>query len=96
MELDLDIDQLTVPGVSPHAREELERAIERELDRLIASGGLPFGVDPANIDVGRLELQLAPRPTVAETGTQIARRIFGGLHQQATGRVPPELDGEIE
>ncbi len=91
MTLELDIEQLAVPGIAPHAREELARAIEQELERLVDRGGLPFGIDLGGIDIGQVVFELAPQPTVAETGTQIARQILAGLHQQTTGRIPPGL-----
>ena len=96
MTLELDIDQLTVPGIAPHAREELARAIEQELDRLVRTRGLPFGSDIGDVDIGQVALELAPQPTVAETGARIAQRILAGLHRQATGRIPPELAEGVE
>ena len=96
MNLELDIEQLTVPGIPPHAREELAQAIERELGRLMGTRGLPFGSDLGDLEIGQLSLELAPRSTVVETGVQIARQILAGLHQQATGRVPTELAEVID
>ena len=89
--LTLDIDQLSVAGLSPHAREELARAIERELDRLVGTRGLPFGMDLGEIEIGQASLAVAPQPTIAETGVRIARQLLAGLHRRATGRVPPDL-----
>jgi len=91
MAIELEIDHLSVAGVSPHAREELAQAIEQELDRLVQARGLPFGMDVGSIDIGNAALQVAPQATVAATGVRIARHIMAGIHREAGGQSKPEF-----
>jgi hypothetical protein len=91
MRLELAIDRLQVPGIPAHARDDLARAIEEELDRLIRSRGLPYGQEVGEIEIDRAALAVAPGASVAEVASSIARQLVAGLYRQASGRVPADL-----
>jgi len=83
MNVRLHIDRLVLDGVSVSAagRPRLQAAIESELARLIAAGGispeLTRGI--AVPSVRAPQMALAPDARPAQLGVQIARSVYGGV-----------------
>lgn len=82
MNVDLHIDRLVIEGlaVAPGEHRLIGAAVERELGRLLAAGG----VSPALAAGGSVaSLRAAPirlaTQDPASIGTQIARTVHGGL-----------------
>ncbi len=94
MKLDLDIDRLAIPGIDPFTRHRLTAALERELDRLAVSHGLPKDWQAGTVDVGAASIHVAPDSSAAEIGVQVARQVFSGLQREATGRAPADTGEE--
>jgi len=81
MNLEVDIDEIVLEGFSHVDRRAIAKAVERELARLMAEGGLPAslsrGGDLSKIDAGGFE---APAESGGdEIGAQVARSVYGGL-----------------
>ena len=87
MTVTLHIDRLVLDGlaVSSHGGRALSTAVEAELTRLIASGGLQVS---SGVSVPRLAapgVTLEPGATPAAIGTQVAGALFSGLSQPIDG-----------
>lgn len=81
MNIDLHIEQLILHHCPPGDRERVGAAVRRELERLIADGGLSRsllkGADIARIDGGGFE---ATSGTSAETlGGQVAKEVYESI-----------------
>lgn len=76
--VELRIDELVLRGYAPGTRWRVGAAVEAELRRLLAEGGLP----PALAGGGRVErldggaCRAAPGATPEAAGAQIARAIY--------------------
>ena len=91
MTVTLHIDRLVLDGlmVSSHGGRAVSMAVEAELTRLIAAGGLSRS---HGISVPRLSapgVTLGPGATPAAIGTEIAGALFSGLSQPADGPSQP-------
>ena len=86
MNVRLHIDRLVLDGidVGPADRPRLQAAVEQELARLIAAGGispeLAGGV--ALPSVRAPQITLAPDAKSAQLGTAIAGAVYGGVGGQ--------------
>jgi hypothetical protein len=83
MSVRLHIDRLVLDGVSVAAggRPQLQAAIESELARLIAAGGLsPELANGIAVPAVRApQMTLAPNAKPAQLGTAIAGAVYGGV-----------------
>lgn len=85
MDINLNIDQLVLEGItlSPRERRQLQAAVETELGRLITENGLASYLH-SNGTVPSLNpdaIQVAANPNPAQLGTQIAHAVYRGLGQ---------------
>lgn len=72
------IEELVLRGFPPDQRERIAAAVEAELGRLLAEGGLPPGLAGGG-RVGRVDGGLAGGATPEEAGAQIARAVYGRM-----------------
>lgn len=83
MNIRLHIERLVLDGVAlaPHERPHLQAAVEAELARLLAEGGvagdLRQGGALASVRAG--EFQLAQENHPDHLGRQIAQAVYGGI-----------------
>ncbi len=76
----LHIDRLVLEGVNPRDRRRIAAAVESEIARLIAAGGVP----PALAGGGNAEklnggsVTVNSGSTLEKQGAEIARRVVGG------------------
>jgi hypothetical protein len=79
--IEVQIDELVLHGFTPRERYAIAEAIQRELTALLKTRGLPGGTQ----HLCEREALRAPPATLRpsrradETGTAIARAIYGGL-----------------
>ncbi len=85
------IDQLEIPGGARHDREDLARAIEEALDRLLKRHGLPYSQENGEIEIEQAALTVVPGASLDEVAGSIAHQLVAGLYRQASGRVPADL-----
>ncbi len=86
MDINLNIDQLVLEGItlSPRERRQLQASVETELSRLITENGLASYLHSNNTNVSSLStgaIQVAANPNPAQLGTQIAHAVYRGLGQ---------------
>lgn len=81
MKLDLTIDHLELPGIPADSRDELARAIEQELDRLMRSRGPTWDQD-GEIEIDRASLHIPAGASLSQIATSIAGQLVDGLRQQ--------------
>ena len=100
MNIELHIERLIVEGlpVSYAQRPLLQAAVEAELMRLLAEGGLAEGL-AGGIMVPSLQggvLQLGGASDPAALGVQIAQSVYGsiGTHSAPGDSAPPSGGGE--
>lgn len=85
MRIEVEIDELILDDVSPAERLRVARALESELERLLAAGGwsgppeqgsldVPF-LDGGTIEAGSPQIASAPR----NLGGQLARALHAGV-----------------
>jgi hypothetical protein len=83
MNVKLHIERLILDGISPFPGERplLQAAIEAELTRLLANGGLNDALRSggALYNVRTAGFQLAHDGNPARLGEQIARAVYGGI-----------------
>ena len=83
MNIKLYIERLILDGISPSPGERpfLQSAIEAELTRLLANGGLDDALQSggALYHVRAAGIQLAHDGSPAQLGEQIARAVYGGI-----------------
>jgi hypothetical protein len=81
--IELNIDELVLHGFAPGDRHSIGEAVERELTRLLADGGVPQslerGGDIGHVDGGAFEV--APDPRAKVVGAQVAKAVYEGLKQ---------------
>jgi hypothetical protein len=83
MNVDLHVERLILDGISlsPSQQPQFQAAIEAELARLLAEGGLSpelaAGGAVPSLPAGTV--QLAANGSPAHLGTQIARAVYGGM-----------------
>ncbi|MEA5621540.1 hypothetical protein [Nostoc sp. UHCC 0251] len=80
MNINIDIERLVLEGVpiSPSQGRVLQRAVEKELSRLLANEGLPDNLLPGGVAPGgAIQLKHGTNPT--QMGQQIAQRIYRGM-----------------
>ncbi|HEX6899538.1 MAG TPA: hypothetical protein VF789_07495 [Thermoanaerobaculia bacterium] len=83
MKINLHIDRLVLEGIDlPHAqRPVLQAAVEAELGRLLAEGGvgpdLASGIAVPSVRAAGIEMGADGSPQ--QLGTQIARSVYGGI-----------------
>lgn len=81
MNLEVEIDEIVLQGYPSADRRAIARAVEMELARLFAEGGLPAslfnGGEVPSIDAGRFEA--AAEAGAENIGAQVARSVYGGL-----------------
>lgn len=83
MNVNIDINKLVFEGMamSPSQRRMLQGVVEAELERLLATEGIPDkwkagGVAP---QVPSGAIQQKPGTNFTQMGQQIAQRIYGGM-----------------
>ena len=87
MGVELHIEELVLHGFAANDRRRIADAVERELTRLMESmkdahpWQRPISLD--RIDGGSIRIKVNSRPQ--DTGTQIARAIFGKLQRSSQG-----------
>ncbi|MGD2157020.1 MAG: hypothetical protein PVG14_05810 [Anaerolineales bacterium] len=78
--IELHIEALLLHGFSSHQRFRIAQAVERELTRLLAEGGLPAawsqGKGLVSLDGGQFEAQ--PGAKAESIGAQVAQAVYGG------------------
>ncbi|MEG9436337.1 hypothetical protein JAO29_09190 [Edaphobacter sp. HDX4] len=83
MNIHLHIDRLILDGVSLSVRERLhlQAAVEMELGRLLAEGGIAGGLEngAALNAVRGGTLQLSHNPSGKGLGKQVAQAVYGGI-----------------
>lgn len=83
MNINLQIDRLVLDGVDlPHGqRGELQSAVETELSRLFAEGGVSpnIATDGAVPQVTVKDIQLSGGNDPVTLGRQIASSVYGGI-----------------
>jgi hypothetical protein len=86
MDIDISIQRLILEGISLTRRQRLElgAAVEAELARLLAEGGLPESfsseVDRPRLEGGTIDLPSGGEaPDPHQLGLQIARSVYGGI-----------------
>ncbi|MGK7911156.1 MAG: hypothetical protein AB4050_06675 [Synechococcus sp.] len=83
MTINIHIERLVLDGVniSPSQRPFVKAAVEAELGRLLAEGGLATellgGGAVPRVPGGRIEL--APENNPSQLGQQIAQAVYGGI-----------------
>ena len=85
MNIEVRIDRLVLEGIDvPHAQRPLLRAaVEGELARLLAAGGLEPGLQAGGAlpSLPGGEIRLINDGTPKQLGTQIARSVYRGIGQ---------------
>jgi hypothetical protein len=93
MDINLTIERLIIEGIPLDRRQQrqLQTAVERELARLLAEGGVSWqaGIALPHVPAGTIELTANHRPT--HLGRQIAQAIYSGIGPNAVPR--PAGDG---
>ena len=83
MHINLHIERLVLDGISlsPGDRPLLQAAVEAELTRLLASGGLSGALQSGGVlyNVRTASIQLANDGNPARLGKQIAGAVYGGI-----------------
>jgi len=83
MTIRLHIDRLVLEGIAlaPHQQPYLRAALEGELSRLLAVGGLAPGLvqEGNRARAAGSPIQLAQENSPGDLGQQIARSVYGGL-----------------
>jgi hypothetical protein len=79
----LHIERLILDGlpVGPGQGARVQAAVEGELARLLAGGGLAPGLQAGGAlpGVSAPSIQLAPGSSPAQMGVQIAQSVYGGI-----------------
>ncbi len=79
----LHIESLVLDGFAPSDRYRIGAAVQRELERLVATQGLPPTLgrkgEIARLDGG--EFQVARSAKADAIGTQIAQAVYGGFYR---------------
>lgn len=82
MDIDLEIAELVLDGISVQDHESLRAVVSAELARLISEQGLP----PALAGKGNIPvihggpIAIKPGTTAKSLGSQIAQAVMGGLN----------------
>ena len=81
--LELHIEELVLHGFEHVDRAQIGSAVQHELSRLVAEGGVPRSLahsgEIANLDGG--EFDLAPGSEAGRVGAQVAQAVYGSLQQ---------------
>jgi hypothetical protein len=81
VKVNLHIEELVLHGFNPGDRHRIGDAVERELTRLIAEGGMPPSLAQAGavdrIDAGKVEI--APGSRAENVGMKVAKAAYGGF-----------------
>jgi len=78
--VELHIEELILRGLPPGSREGLAEAIQEEVSRMIAEGGLPPGLSGASgpVYLPRVSFEVDPRPRAGSIGSQVGRALHRG------------------
>ena len=78
--VELHIEELVLRGLPPGSREGLAEAIQEEIQRLIAEGGVPPGLAGAGgaIHLPRASFEVDPRSRAGSIGSQVGRALHRG------------------
>jgi hypothetical protein len=78
--VELHIEELILRGLPPGSREGLAEAIQEEIQRLVAEGGVPPGLAGAGspIHLPRASFEVDPRPRAGSIGSQVGRALHRG------------------
>lgn len=85
MNINVNIERLVLDGISiPHGQRPLLRAaVEEELTRLLAAGGLSssmmMGGAVPYVPAGAIEL--SGESNITDLGRQVGRAVYGGLNR---------------
>ncbi len=79
--INLHIDKITLEGVGPVHRDQLEVSLQKELHRLLASQGLHSSLDQsASIDhVNAKPISIGNHVQEKQLGHQIAHSVYRGM-----------------
>jgi hypothetical protein len=79
--IELHIERLVLHNLPALDRGALGAAVERELVRLLAEGGLPgpLAQGGARAQLSGGEFELAPGAGAEAIGAQVARAVYGGI-----------------
>ncbi len=79
--IELEIDELVLHGFGAIDRDQIGLAVQQELSRLLADGGVPGalgqGGEVSRLDGGMFNVTAGAKAEVV--GTQIAQSIYGGF-----------------
>ena len=82
-EIEVHIGELVLHGFSPADARGIGAAVERELARLFAAGGVPEslsgGAARETIDAGAFEG--SPERPASDLGAKVAQSVYGGLER---------------
>ena len=77
------IEELVLHGFQHNQRHQIGEAVERELQRLFSERGVPTSLRESttieDLDGGSFQMKL--RPNTGVVGSDLARAVYGGLHQ---------------
>ena len=81
--IEVQIEELVLHGFTPRDRHAIAEAIQSELTALLKTRGLPGGTQRLyqREALRAPTAALPPSPRADETGTAIARAIYGGLKE---------------
>ena len=86
-DIHIHIDRLVLDGLSFDRVQSgtVQAALESELTRLLAAGGLASGLQAGGAlpSIRAEGVQLSPSLGPAQMGTQIAQSVYGGLGSEA-------------
>jgi len=81
--VELSIEKLVLEGFAIENGERIRTGVEHELSRLLIERGMPESYvqkhDMAQVNGGRIDI--AQGSDVSSMGEQIARAIYGGMHE---------------
>jgi hypothetical protein len=94
LQLDLQIDTLTLYGVSRFSASQLRAAIEEELRLLLENKGIPRALRSGTRSALRVDpIQIPRHPTLQQTSAAIASTIYESLAVPPKNKPHP---GELE
>lgn len=83
MNLELEIEELLLDGFPGMDKDRVARALQMELERLIAEEGIPASIQ-AGGDIARLDggsFQAAKGASAEQIGAHVARAVYGGMRR---------------
>ena len=87
--LRLDLDRLVVHGMAPAHAQALRPLVRRELERLVAAGGLPPHLARGGHVPAIPAVHAAPGAAPEAVAAQVARALYGAMGGGANGAGKP-------